>query len=416
MNKEHSPEIQLEDLAIFGGLSAFREPLHVGRPNIGNREQLFNRFNDMLDRRWLSNHGPYVRQLEEKVADLLGVKHCITVCNATVGLNILARALELTGEVIVPSFTFVATAHALQWQQIKPLFADVDPHTHNLDPASVEKVITPRTSAILGVHVWGRPCAIDPLQAIADKYNLHLIFDAAHAFGCSHQGQMIGGFGTAEVFSFHATKFFNTFEGGAITTNDDVLAEKIRLMTNFGFAGYDNVIYLGTNGKMSEPAAAMGLTGLESLTEFIEVNGTNYQAYQQQFADIPGVRLIEYNQAEQNNYQYVVAEIDEELFGVSRERLSEILHYENVLVRRYFYPGCHQMEPYRTYDPGAGKRLPITEALSKKCLSFPTGTAVSPNHIETVCQIIRFTTQHASEINQRLNQRENSYGEATRKN
>src|SRR6185369_3387994 len=205
---------------------------------------------------------------EQRVAKMLGVRHCIAMCNATVALEITIRALGLTGEVLVPSFTFIATAHALQWQQIIPVFCDVDPETHCLNPRSVEKMITPRTTGIIGVHLWGRGCDIGSLSEIARSNGLKLLFDAAHAFGCSYEGRMIGGFGDAEVFSFHATKFFNTFEGGAVTTNDDDLAEKIRLMKNFGFAGYDQVIYLGTNGKMSEVSAAMGLTSLESLDDF----------------------------------------------------------------------------------------------------------------------------------------------------
>ncbi|MEI2422502.1 DegT/DnrJ/EryC1/StrS family aminotransferase, partial [Arthrospira platensis SPKY2] len=174
------------------------------------------------------------------------------MCNGTIALEILIRATELKGEVIVPSFTFIATAHALQWQEITPVFCDIDPKTHTLDPLAVEKMITPRTSGIIGVHVWGQPCNIEALTEIANQHNLKLVFDASHAFGCSYQGTMIGNFGEAEVFSFHATKFVNTFEGGAVVTNNDELAAKIRLMKNFGFAGFDNVIYIGTNGKMDE--------------------------------------------------------------------------------------------------------------------------------------------------------------------
>ena len=247
VKKEH-----IHHLGLFGGTSAFEEILHVGRPNIGNRKKLLMRINDMLERRWLSNNGPFLLELEERLSEILNVKHCIVMANATIALEIAARALGLKGEVIVPSFTFVATAHALQWQEITPVFCDVDPYTHNIDPAKIENLITPRTTGIVGVHVWGRACNVEALSDIAQKHNLKLMFDAAHAFACTYQGQMIGGFGDAEVFSFHATKFFNTFEGGAITTNSDELAERIRNMRNFGFAGLDTVIDLGINGKMSE--------------------------------------------------------------------------------------------------------------------------------------------------------------------
>ena len=392
----------LNELAILGGKPAFDEILHVGRPNIGNRERLLARINDLLDRRWLTNNGPYVQELEQKLAQFLGVKHCIAMCNATIALEIAARALGLHGEVIIPSFTFVASAHALQWQEITPVFCDVDPLTHNIDPAKIENLITPRTSGILGVHVWGRACDVEKLSAISQKYQLKLMFDAAHALGCSHRGKMIGGFGDAEVFSFHATKFFNSFEGGAITTNNSELAEKIRGMRNFGFSGLDNVIDLGTNGKMSEISAAMGLVSLESIGEFIDVNYNNYLAYSKGLDGIKGVRLINYDKKEKYNYQYVVIEIDEEVAGLSRDLLVKILHAENIRARRYFYPGCHQMEPYRSYFPNAGLVLPETEKLTLKVLQLPTGTAVGEKEINLICELVHLVFANGSEIKERL--------------
>ena len=211
----------LEDLAIFGGSPAFAELLHVGRPNIGDRGRLLERIHDLLDRRWLTNNGPYVLEFERQLCQLTGAPHCIVTCNGTVALEIAIRAAGMSQEVIVPAFTFVATAHALQWQGITPVFCDVDPSTHNLDPESVERSITPRTTGILGVHLWGRACRVDELAEIARRHGLKLLFDAAHALGCTHRGRMVGGFGDAEVFSFHATKFVNSFEGGAIVTADD---------------------------------------------------------------------------------------------------------------------------------------------------------------------------------------------------
>jgi len=395
---------RLEDLTIFGGSAAFDEKLHVGRPNIGNRGRLLARINDLLDRRWLTNNGPYVQEFEHKLSAMVGIKHCIAVCNATVALEITCKAAGLAGEVIVPSFTFVATAHALQWQGITPVFCDVDPRTHNIDPCRVEQMITPRTTGIIGVHLWGRPCDVDGLADIARSHDLKLLFDAAHAFGCSYKGRMIGGFGEAEVFSFHATKVFNTFEGGAIVTNDDELAAKARLMRNFGFAGYDNVDYIGTNGKMNEVSAAMGLTSLESLEEFMAVTYRNYKQYQQQLADVPGVTLVAYDEAEKCNYQYVVLEIDETVAQVSRDQLQEVLWAENVLARRYFHPGCHRMEPYRSYFPHADLLLPNTERLVAQVLSLPTGTTVGPDKIRKICQIIRLTVAHGHEIRERLRQ------------
>ena len=388
----------ISQLAILGAAPSFAEPLHVGRPNIANRERFLERTGQMLDRNWLTNNGPLVQEFEQRTAVFLGVKHCICVCNATIGLELTIRALGLRGEVIVPSYTFIATAHALQWQEITPVFADIDPATQNLDPARIERHITPRTTAILGTHVWGRPCPVESLAEIAQRRGLKLIFDAAHAFGCSHRGRMMGGFGLAEVFSFHATKFLNSFEGGAITTNDDELAAKIRLMTNFGFSGYDNVIYIGTNGKMTEVCAAMGLTNLEGIEDLVAVNRCNYDAYRAGLAGIPGVALMPYDPAERGNYQYVVVEVDEAAAGLTRDELVKVLHAENVLARKYFWPGCHRMEPYRSLYPYAAMFLPETERVAARVIVLPTGNAMSEANIAMVCDILRAAMAHAPAV------------------
>jgi dTDP-4-amino-4,6-dideoxygalactose transaminase len=259
-------------------------------------------------------------------------------------------------------------------------------------------MITPNTTGIIGVHLWGRPCDVTALQEIARRNQLKLLFDAAHAFGTSYNGQMIGGFGDAEVFSFHATKIFNTFEGGAVATNDDSLADKIRLMQNFGFVGKDKVIYIGTNGKMNEVSAAMGLTSLDSLESFKNINHRNYNHYAEHLKGIPGVSLLPYNEHEQNNHQYIVLEINEKVTGISRDRIMRILHDENVIARRYFYPGCHRMEPYRSYQPHAGLLLPNTERILQQVLTMPTGSAIDEKQIETIARIIKFVIGHAAEI------------------
>ena len=375
-------------LAINGATPAFAEPLHVGRPNIGSREQFHRYVDEMFDRRWLSNNGPLIQQFEASVAQRLGVKHCIAMCNGTIALEIAIRALGLSGEVIVPSYTFVATAHALYWQGITPVFADIDPTTHNLDPEAVRRMITPRTTGIIGVHLWGRGAPVEELQCVADEHGLELMFDAAHAFACSYRGQTIGGFGRVEVLSFHATKFFNTFEGGAVVTNDDELAEKMRLMRNFGFAGFDNVIHPGTNGKMVEPCAAMGLVNLEHLDVFIDANRDNYQNYARGLAGLPGISLVAYDENERNNFQYVVMEVGEAC-PVSRDRIVEVLHAENILARKYFWPGCHRMKPYRDLFPHAGLLLPHTERVAGRVIVLPSGTTLSAAQIETITAVIR---------------------------
>lgn len=392
----------ISDLSILGGNPLFTEKLHVGRPNIGNKKDLITRINNILDNHWLTNNGPYVQEFEKRIADIIGVKHCIPMCNGTVALEIAIRALEMTGEVIIPSSTFVATAHALQWQAITPVFCDVDPRTHNINPHQIEKMITPRTSGIIGVHLWGRPCDIESITEIAERYHLKLLFDAAHAFACEYKGNMIGSFGNAEVFSFHATKFLNTFEGGAVVTNDDDLASKIRLMKNFGFSGYDNVIYIGTNGKMNEVSAAMGLTSLDCLDDFIAKNHNNYKCYKSGLRDIPGISLLNYDESQRCNYQYIIVEVDESVACLSRDQFVRILHAENILARRYFFPGCHRMEPYRSYFPHSGLLLPNTDIILSKVISLPTGSTVSAGDIKNICTLIRFIADNSNKIKELL--------------
>jgi dTDP-4-amino-4,6-dideoxygalactose transaminase len=377
-----------QDLAINGTPPAFEQVLHVGRPNVGSRELLMKYMDDVFDRNWLTNDGPMVRQLERRIADMHGVQHCIAMCNGTVALEIAIRALRLEGEVIIPSYTFIATAHALHWQAITPVFADIDPVTHNLDPAAVLRMITPRTTGIIGVHLWGRGAPVDELQAIADNHGLKLMFDAAHAFGCSCNGKMIGNFGACEVLSFHATKFFNTFEGGAVVTNDDALAEKMRLMRNFGFAGLDNVIHPGVNGKMIEVAAAMGLVNLDAIDDVIAVNRQNHQVYLDALSGLPGISLLTFDESESNNYQYMVMEVGEGC-GVSRDQIVNALHAENIRARKYFWPGCHRMLPYRELYPHAGLLLPNTQLVADRVMVLPTGTAMDEEMVNTVASVIR---------------------------
>lgn len=376
------------DLAIHGAPPAFAEPLHVGRPNLGAKAGLLRYTEEIYERRWLTNNGPLVQELEQRIAERLGVRHCVAMCNGTIALEIAIRALGLEGEVIVPSWTFVATAHALHWQAITPVFADIDPATHNLDPDAVRRMITPRTSGIIGVHLWGRPAPVAALQAIADEHGLQLMFDAAHGFDCSLDGRRIGGFGRCEVLSFHATKVFNTFEGGAVVTNDDALAETMRLMRNFGFSGYDNVIHPGTNGKMPEINAAMGLVNLEALPEFVAANRRCYHAYAEALAGIEGVRMIPYDAANDPNYQYVVLEI-EPPFPASRDAVVAALQAENILARKYFWPGCHGMQPYRDLYPHARLMLPNTVAVADRVVVLPTGTSLPDEAITVIASVLR---------------------------
>lgn len=386
-------------LALLGGAPLFAEKLHVGRPNVGDKARLLERIEDLVDRRWLTNNGPYVQAFERRVAALTGVRHCVAMANGTIGLEIMIRAAGLTGEVIVPSFTFVATAHALQWQEIRPVFCDIDPRTHCIDPERVEELITPRTTGIIGVHCWGRPAAAAALQTVADRHGLTLLFDAAHGFGCAATAdldrpnadapRMIGSLGKAECFSFHATKVVNCFEGGAITTDDDELAETMRLMRNFGFEGKDRVVYIGSNGKMSEVSAAMGLTSLDAYDEFVAANRRNYDRYRDGLAGLPGLRVLEHDADRPHNFHYVVVDVDAASFGLTRDEIVAVLEAENVLARRYFFPGSHRMEPYRSHQPTAGLVLPETERLTERVLTLPTGTTVGADDVRAITDVFR---------------------------
>ncbi|MCG7626017.1 aminotransferase class I/II-fold pyridoxal phosphate-dependent enzyme [Epibacterium sp. Ofav1-8] len=345
---------------------------------------------DILERNWLTNNGPLVCELESRIAEYLGVRHCVAMCNGTIALEVAIRAVGMSGEVIVPSYTFVATAHAVSWQGLHPVFADVRRQDHCIDPEAVRRAITPRTTGIVATHLWGGTCDIAVLQKIAQEHGLKLVFDAAHAFGCSYDGQRIGGFGDAEVFSFHATKFFNTIEGGAVTTNDDALADQLRLMRNFGFAGQDKVIHPGTNGKMTEVNAAMGLVNLDAVDAVMATNKARHAAYSNALENIAGLRLTPVTPDEERNHQYVVLEIDAS-FPRTRDEVLDALTAENILARKYFWPGCHRMEPYRSLQPNAGRSLPVTEDLAERVIVLPTGPNMPREAISVVrevCQVL----------------------------
>jgi dTDP-4-amino-4,6-dideoxygalactose transaminase len=322
----------------------------------------------------LSNDGPIVQEFEKQVQQFLGVNHAIAVCNATTGLQILANAVFGDySKVWVPSFTFAATVYAMEWAGFVPDFVDVDLRTHNALPIF-------SSHPMLATHLWGRPCQIKEMN---ERVKPALIFDAAHAFGCSYDGVKIGNFGDGEVFSFHATKFINSFEGGMITTNDDEIAETCRLLRNFGFEGYDNSTIAGINGKMSEVHAAMGLCSLDSFDRFVECNHNNYSQYLDQLFDLGafGLTIIRYESKNTPNYQYVVLEINHN----KRDKILEALWAEGIYARRYFYPGVHRMAHYKAMNIS----LPNTEALAEKVLVLPSGVSTTTKDITKICKIIR---------------------------
>lgn len=387
------------DLARFGGPRAFDEPRYVGRPNIGDRTRFLERVGRILDSKWLTNGGPVVREFESVVAGIVGVEHCVATSNATLALQVALRAGGFEGEIVVPSFTFAATAHAAAWQGMTPVFCDVDPATHCIDPRDAELRITARTSAILAVHLWGHPADVAELERVATRRGVGLLFDAAHAFGSSYRGRMIGSFGRAEVFSFHATKFVSSFEGGVIATNDGALASAARRMINFGFAGEDrDATVVGLNAKMPEICAAMGLTSLESMDAFVEHDRANYDVYREELDGIAGIRMLELERTERNNLQFVVIEVPTG-GPLSRDDVLAILRAEGIVAQAYCSPALHEMRVFRDV---ARASLPVSERLAREVLVLPTGTATSPDDVRAICRVLRYVMENAGEVARRL--------------
>ncbi|HEU4735679.1 MAG TPA: DegT/DnrJ/EryC1/StrS family aminotransferase [Solirubrobacterales bacterium] len=388
----------IEDLALLGGRPAFAEPLHVGRPNVGDRAAILRGIGEALDARWLSNGGAKLEAFEERLSERLGGLHCVATCNGTLALQIALRALGVAGEVVLPSLTFVATAHAVAWERLTPVFADVEAATLCMGPEQAEARIGPDTGALLGVHLWGRSGDVAGLERLARERRLPLIFDAAHALGSTRDGRPLSAYGDAAILSFHATKIANAFEGGAIVTRSAALAEQAARMRNFGFVDEDEVAGLGTNAKLSEAGAVMGLASLDGLDGFIAAGRRNYAAYAEALRDVPGVELLAFEPPESANCHHVGIAVDPERAGLDRDDLRATLVAENVLARRYFYPGCHRTAPYVA---SAGPALPVTEQALGRCLSLPTGTAVSVAEIALVGEIVRLAVAGADAVRQR---------------
>ncbi len=385
---------RFEDLAVFGGPPAFAEPRHVGRPNLGDRARVLELVGGAMDRSWLSNEGPLHEEFQDRVREVTGAQHCVVVANATVGLQIAAKAMGMEREVLMPSFTFVGTPHAVSWIGLRPVFAEIDSRTHTLDPAAVRAAIGPQTGGIIGVHLWGRSGGAADLEAIAEEHDLPLLFDAAHAFGCTAGGRPTATLGDASVISFHATKVVGAGEGGAILTDDSELAHRLRLMRNFGFVDFDAVGELATNAKMSELNAALGLTSLDAFTDFVAVNRRNYERYVAGLRDTPGVEVIDYADGDEHNFHYVVIEVPMEV----RDVVVRVLQAENVLARRYFHPGCHRLGPYRD----GAQPLPVTERVAARVVTLPTGTAMSAEDVDRVCAVIRLVMTRAGDLERLL--------------
>lgn len=360
-------------------------PLHVGQMNLPSDEAFRAAFEGIFARRHYANHGPLEHHLDKALAEHFQVRHAISVVNGTVALILLLKALDIQGEVITPAFTFSATAQSLLWAGLKPVFCDVDAESQMLTAAGVTKAITPATVAILGVHIWGRACDPIALEELAAERGLKLIFDAAHATSCTFAGRRIGGFGDAEIFSFHATKVLNGAEGGCITTNNDALAARLRVMRSFHDGTGDPSGLLRMNAKMSEAQAAMTLLGLDAIDGFIAENRARYERYRTNLAHIPGIRFLDHEGYGENNYQYVVSQIDAQAFGLTCDALSNALQARNVLVRRYFSPGLHKSPPFSEER----WNLPVTDDLCRSLLQFPSGQVINLEDVDAVCSLVR---------------------------
>jgi dTDP-4-amino-4,6-dideoxygalactose transaminase len=387
----------IDDLAILGGTPLFGEPLHVGRPIILDPESLYAQVREAVDRKWLSNDGPLVQKFESEFARFTGVEHCIAVTNATLGLQLLVRALGIRGKVAMPSFTFIATAHAACWEGAEPVFCDVDERTHTLDPRKLRETMTPEIAAIIGVHVWGRACEIDELQSIADEWNVPLFFDSAHALGSSYKGVKVGRFGRAEVFSLHATKAINGIEAGFITTQDALLAAKLRALRNYGFAGHDVVSGLGINAKMHEISAAMALSNLPHYVKLADHNRRIQEAYVRVLGQADGV-LPYLQEIAASNEHYAVFRLSETC-TVDRDILMDVLRAENVLARRYFWPGCHRAPPYNLQPR---PELPVTDSLCESVFQLPTGLQIEPADAEDIARCVALCTAYGGLLRERL--------------
>jgi len=390
-----------EDLAIFGGKITSNDVLHVNKPNVGSRKSFDNYVDQIWESRWFTNEGKLSIKLENEIRDKLGAEHCVIMSSGTEAMQVLIKALNLEGEVIMPSFTFVSTAHILHLSGMKPVFCDIDPSTCNADVAHCESLITERTTAIIPTHIWGRPCNIDAFEKLAERHSLRLIFDAAHAFGCTANGTVIGGHGDAEVFSFNATKSFHCGEGGAVTCRSQKLAEKMRAIRNFGFDAFDHTVSAGLNAKLPETSAALGLTNLKKFDEVVEKSQRTYEAYAQGLSDVQQIELFHFNDNESHNYHYVSLLLDGNC-PLSRDEIIQTMHAENILARRYFFPGCHQLEPFKSLSVMTDNQLPVTETIAQNVLILPAGSQISSTEITLVCDLLCFILENATEIKMKL--------------
>jgi dTDP-4-amino-4,6-dideoxygalactose transaminase len=368
--------------AALGGAALFPEGLPLARPQVDDPDAVGRAVAKILAGGLLTN-GPTVRALEERAADYLGVSRCVAVSSCTAGLMLVLRAAELSGDVVLPSFTFAATAHAVAWNGLEPRFADIEPATLTLWPASAAHAVGVRTSAILATHLYGTPCDVEGLTAVARRNGIRLFFDAAHAFGSTHDGQHVGGFGDAEVFSLSPTKPLVAAEGGIIATNDDVLAERCRIGRDYANPGDYDCRFVGMNARMSELHAAVALASFDGLEERILVRNELAVVYREAMAEIPGISFPAVPAGDRSTFKDLTILVEPDAFGMSASALADALRAEGIETRRYYAPPVHRMRAYRAVTVGNGG-LPVTERASERVLSLPLWEGLTPRQVQLV--------------------------------
>jgi len=361
--------------------------INVTQPFLPPLEEFIPYLEQIWENKWLTNNGPFHHQLEEALCRYLGVEHISLFTNGTIALVTALQALRITGEVITTPYSFVATAHSLLWNNIKPVFVDIDPNTCNLDPEKIEEAITPQTSAILPVHCYGNPCAVERIQQIADIYGLHVIYDAAHAFGVKYKGESILRHGDLSVLSFHATKVFNTFEGGAIVCPDRKTKQRIDYLKNFGFADEVTVMAPGINGKMSEVNAAFGLLQLKHVDEAIRRRREIAALYREGLAGVKGITCLPEPPDANGNASYFPILVGEE-YPLSRDGLYQKLKDANIHGRRYFYPLISDMPMYRGLECASHEKLPVANEVSNQVICLPIYADLQDDGVGKVLKIV----------------------------
>ncbi len=360
----------------------------VTSPLLPNLDDFNESLKQIWDSKWITNNGEFHKKLEAALAEYLKVPYVSLFTNGTLPLITALQALRVTGEVITTPYSFVATTHALWWNGIKPVFVDIDPNTGNLDPERIEAAITPRTTAIMPVHVYGKPCDVDAIQEIADKYGLKVIYDAAHAFGVEVNGKSILNAGDLSTLSFHATKVFNTIEGGAMIMHDEKTKKRIDYLKNFGFAGETEVVGPGINSKMDEIRAAYGLLNLQQVDKAIDARHKVAVKYREALKDVNGITYFEDMPGVRHNYSYFPVFVDAEKYGMTRDELYFKMKEQGVWGRRYFYPLISEFSTYRGLESAKPENLPNAHKMADTVICLPMHHALSEEDIEKVINII----------------------------